>query len=122
MNNTKVEISNILKRLGVSPDLYGYTYLKEAVEMVMSDETILHKNVTKTLYPTIARRCNSTATRVERAIRHAVEISAKKSCFEDLYKEIFGSVISDKSGKATNSQFIGCVADYLVLSREMTEQ
>lgn len=117
MNNTKLEISKILKKLGVSPDLKGYACLREAIEMVMNDETLLHLGVTKTLYPTIAQKLNTTASRVERAMRHAIETSISKVDLE-LCEDVFGGVISADKGKPTNSQFIGCVADYLVLARE----
>ena len=115
--NTKVEISKILKKLGVSPDQQGYPYLREAIEMVMGDEAILHKYITKILYPTIAQRYNTTSARVERAMRHSIETSVLKVDL-DLYADIFGGCISADKGKPTNSQFIGCVADYLVLSQE----
>ena len=117
--NTKVEISKILKKLGASPDLLGYAYLQEAIEMAMDDMTILHKGVTKVLYPTIAKHFKSPSQRVERAIRHAVETCADKLMdFPNIYDDVFGNVISADKGKPTNSQFIGCVADYLVLAKE----
>jgi two-component system response regulator (stage 0 sporulation protein A) len=117
--NTKVEISKILKTLGVSPDLLGYAYLQEAIEMAMDDMTILHNGVTKILYPTIAKHFKTTAQRAERAIRHAVETCADKMMnFPNIYDDIFGNVVSADKGKPTNSQFIGCVAEYLLLANE----
>lgn len=117
--NTKVEISKILKKLGVSPDLLGFAYLRDGIEMVMNDETILHRSTTKILYPAVVLRYNTTPARVERAIRHAVETCGFKADDLELYDDIFGNVTSLHKKCPTNSQFIGCVANYLVLAQEM---
>lgn len=112
MENTNVKILKILKQLGIAPDLLGYKYLAEAIDMVLKDDAILHSGVTKILYPTVAKKFNTTPSRVERAIRHAVERAISMSNIE-LIEEIFGSIISMNTGKPTNSQFIGCVAEYV---------
>ena len=117
--NTKVEISKILKKLSISPDLSGYAYLRDAIWMVMNDETILHSSTTKILYPAVALRYNTTPARVERAIRRAVETCGFKADDLELYDDIFGNITSLHKECPTNSQFIGCVADYLVLAQEM---
>ena len=118
MNNTKLEISKILIKLGISPDLKGYVFLREAIEMVMNDETLLHRNTTKIIYPTIAQQFKAKPMNVERTIRHAIETSADKADPE-FSKEVFGGVVSVHRWIPTNSQFIGYVASYLVLAKEM---
>lgn len=117
MENSKVKISKILKDLGVSPDLVGYRYLREAIQMVMEDDTLLYMRVTKELYPTIAKKFETTASRVERGMRHAIETSALRVDLE-LSQDIFGNTLSPSSGKLTNSQFIACIADHLTLESE----
>lgn len=72
MENYNEKIATLLKKVGISPALLGYKYAKEAVKMVLEDDTVLDY-VTKLLYPDIAKKFNSTASRVERAIRHSIE-------------------------------------------------
>ena len=115
----KKEISTLLRELGISPDLSGFHYLKEAIQMVWYDETLLHNNVTKVLYPTVAKKFKTTAMRVERGMRHAIEKGTLRTNI-DLVRDIFGNTISPYSNKPTNSQFIGCVVEYLLM-QELSE-
>lgn len=99
-----------LKHLGVPANLLGYRYLQEAISIVLEDPNAINR-VTKQLYPTVAKVCGSTASRVERAIRHAVEhVFDHTDC--DIVYEYFGNTYSD-SGKLTNTQFIAGVAEYI---------
>lgn len=116
MENTEVKISKLFKELGITPAILGHRYLKEAITMVIADETVLH-GVTKILYPEIAKKFDTTASRVERAIRHAIEKSALNANI-DLFEEIFGYTISVNKGKPTNSEFIASVAEYVKLTQE----
>jgi two-component system response regulator (stage 0 sporulation protein A) len=104
-------LSKIIKNLGVSPALLGYGYIKYAVELMFTDETYMY-SITKKLYPKIAIKYNTTADRVERAIRHAIETGWIKGS-EVLQKDLFGYSISSDKGKPTNSEFLTTVADYL---------
>lgn len=116
MENTEVRISKLFKEMGITPAILGHGYLKEAITMVIADKTVLY-SVTKILYPEIAKKFNTTASRVERAIRHAIEKSALNANI-DLIQEIFGYTISVEKGKPANSEFIASVAEYLVLTQE----
>ena len=98
--------------LGVPASLMGFKYLREAIEMVLEDESVLHKGITKHMYPTIARNNHTTPSRVERAMRHAVEVSFLRCDYETLERN-FGNCIKSKDGKLANSEFIACVAEVL---------
>lgn len=109
MSNSAV-IYKQLKHLGVPVSLLGYNYLKEAISIVLEDPKAINR-VTKQLYPTIAEVYGSTASRVERAIRHAVEHVFDHTDY-NIVCEYFGNTNSD-SGKLTNTQFIAGVAEYI---------
>ena len=112
--NVELTISTTLKDLGVSPSLLGFDYLKEAIRLVLEDKTFIHQ-VTKLLYPTVAEKFSSTCSRVERAMRHAIEKSFDR-VGTDILNSVFGRAISADTGKLTNSEFIACVAEYLKAS------
>lgn len=109
MSNNAV-IYKQLKHLGVPVSLLGYNYLKEAISIVLEDPKAINQ-VTKQLYPTVAEVYGSTASRVERAIRHAVEHVFDHTDY-NIVHEYFGNTNSD-SGKLTNTQFIAGVAEYI---------
>ena len=111
MENTKVKISKVLKELGVSPSLNGFGYLREAIALVLTDDSLLNRVITKQLYPNIAKKFNTTPSRVERGMRHAIERGFDKGNSE-LMEQIFGYTVSSCSGRATNKEFIACVVDY----------
>ena len=115
MENTEVKISKVLKQLGILPNILGYEYLKEAIDMMLKDDSVIRKGVTKVMYPAIARKFTTESSRVERAIRHAIERACIRGDAE-LIEDIFGHGISADSGKPTNSEFIACVSEYLKLS------
>ena len=111
--NFQYEITTILHEIGVPAHIKGYMYLREAIQMVIDDLDFLTA-VTKELYPSIAHKHNTTASRVERAIRHAIEVAWSRGRVETI-DSIFGYTIDNHKGKPTNSEFIAMVADKLRL-------
>lgn len=108
------KITTILKRIGIPANLMGYTYVKTAISMCLNEPSLV-KSVTKTLYPDIAKHYHTTPSRVERAIRHAIEVAFNRGDI-DFINEIFSFTISSSSGKPTNSGFIAMIADYIKLN------
>lgn len=106
-----VAVTNILHEIGVPAHIRGYLYLREAIVMVANKVEIMGA-VTKELYPAIARRYSTTPSRVERAIRHAIEVAWNRGNVEFLGR-IFGHTVNAERGKTTNSEFIAMVADRL---------
>lgn len=117
-NNLEAEITNIIHEIGVPAHIKGYMYLREAITMVVNDMELLSA-VTKELYPSIAKKYNTTASRVERAIRHAIEVAWSRGQIETINK-IFGYTIHNDKGKPTNSEFIAMVADKLRLKNKVS--
>lgn len=112
------EITNIIHEIGVPAHIKGYMYLREAITMVVNNMELLSA-VTKELYPSIAKKFNTTASRVERAIRHAIEVAWSRGQVETINK-IFGYTIHNGKGKPTNSEFIAMVADKLRLKNKVS--
>lgn len=117
-NDLEAEITNIIHEIGVPAHIKGYMYLREAITMVVNDMELLSA-VTKELYPSIAKKYNTTASRVERAIRHAIEVAWSRGQVETINK-IFGYTIHNDKGKPTNSEFIAMVADKLRLKNKVS--
>lgn len=111
------EITNIIHEIGVPAHIKGYMYLRKAISMVVYDVELLSA-VTKELYPAIAKEYNTTASRVERAIRHAIEVAWSRGEVETI-NNIFGYTINNGKGKPTNSEFIAMVADKLRLENKV---
>lgn len=109
-------ITKILHNLGIPAHIKGYHFIREAVDMVIENPSIIGQ-VTKTLYPTIAQKFSSSATKVERAIRHAIELGWTRGN-QDKIDEIFGYTISALKAKPTNSEFIAMIADYISLNED----
>ena len=109
-------ISEQLKRLGISANLLGYDYLREAIAMSIADRNYI-RQITKALYPDLAVKFKTTASRVERAIRHAIERAALNAPLEE-WSKVFINSVSAERGKATNSEFIAGVVDYIMLENE----
>ena len=114
----EAEITNIIHEIGVPAHIKGYMYLREAITMVVNDMELLSA-VTKELYPSIAKKYNTTASRVERAIRHAIEVAWGRGQVETINK-LFGYTIHNDKGKPTNSEFIAMVADKLRLKNKVS--
>ena len=104
-------ITEVLKDLGVPTHLKGYDYLRSAIAMCVEDKDIL-ECITGRLYPELAKRYDTAPSRVERAIRHAIEVAWDRGDL-GVFKRYFGNTISSMRGKATNSEFISCVVNQL---------
>ncbi len=111
--NIESSITNIMHDIGVPAHIKGYLYLREAITMVYNDIELLG-SITKILYPDIAKKFNTTASRVERAIRHAIEVAWNRGNIDSI-TELFGYTINVSKAKPTNSEFIAMVADKLRL-------
>ncbi|QGP94058.1 Stage 0 sporulation protein A [Neomoorella glycerini] len=109
--NMDVEVTRIIHQMGVPAHIKGYQYLREAILMVIDDISLLGA-VTKELYPLVARKFMTTPSRVERAIRHAIELAWDRGNVEMMNK-FFGYTINVERGKPTNSEFIAMIADKL---------
>jgi len=115
-DDLKVTITNIIHEIGIPAHIKGYRYLREAIILVVNRVDLLGA-VTKELYPTIAEQFRTTPSRVERAIRHAIEVAWSRGNVEVL-NELFGYTIHRDRGKPTNSEFIAMIADKLRLERK----
>lgn len=111
--NLQVSITNILHELGVPSHIKGYQYIRESIMVVYNNPDIVG-GITKELYPEVAKKYDTTVSRVERAIRHAIEVSWNRGSW-DLMEEIFGHSIDIDKAKPTNSEFIVTIADKLKL-------
>lgn len=116
-NDLKVAITNMLHSLGIPSHIKGYTYIRDGIAMMYRDERFLG-SITKELYPTIANLYSTTASRVERAIRHAIEVSWMRGDY-NLMEELFGNSVDYDRAKPTNSEFIVTVADRLKLENNI---
>ena len=114
----ETNITNIMHEIGVPAHIKGYLYLRKAITMVYHDIELLG-SVTKILYPDIAKEFNTTASRVERAIRHAIEVAWNRGNI-DTITDLFGYTINVSKAKPTNSEFIAMVADKLRLEHRTT--
>lgn len=109
------EVTAIIHEVGVPAHIKGYHYLRDAIIMAVNDIDMLGA-VTKVLYPAIANRHSTTPSRVERAIRHAIEVAWSRGRIETI-EELFGYTINEGKGKPTNSEFIALIADKIRLSK-----
>ena len=112
-NNLQISITKTLHELGVPSHIKGYQYIREGITLIYKKPEIIG-GITKELYPEIAKRYDSTVSRVERAIRHAIEVSWNRGNW-DLMEEIFGHSVDIDKAKPTNSEFIVTIADKLRL-------
>lgn len=118
MRNLDVEVTNLIHQMGVPAHVKGYQYLREAIILVIGEMSLLGA-VTKELYPMIAEKYNTTPSRVERAIRHAIELAWDRGNVE-LMNKFFGYTIDVERGKPTNSEFIAMVADRLRIGAKVS--
>jgi len=109
-------VTGIIHEIGVPAHIKGYQYLRESIMIAVEDMDVINA-VTKVLYPEVAKRFGTTASRVERAIRHAIEVAWDRGDLETLQK-YFGYTVSNAKGKPTNSEFVAMIADRLVLERK----
>ncbi len=108
-------VTAIIHDIGVPAHIKGYQYLREAITLAVGDMEVINA-VTKVLYPAVAKKFGTTASRVERAIRHAIEVAWDRGDLETLQK-YFGYTVSNTKGKPTNSEFIAMIADKISLER-----
>lgn len=107
------DVTDMIHEIGVPAHIKGYQYLREAIMMSVEDMEMLN-SITKILYPTIAKKFQTTPSRVERAIRHAIEVAWSRGKMETL-DALFGYTINTGKGKPTNSEFIALIADKIRL-------
>lgn len=107
------QITNVFLSIGIPAHIKGYQFLKEAIKLAFENPSYIN-NITKELYPAIAQRFETSASKVERAIRHAIEIAWNRGKIESI-NTIFGVKIYDSSDRPTNSEFIALVADKMLL-------
>ncbi|MBQ4283223.1 MAG: sporulation transcription factor Spo0A [Lachnospira sp.] len=111
--NLEVEITDIIHDIGIPAHIKGYQYLRDSIIMSVVDGEIIN-SITKILYPTIAKKYQTTSSRVERAIRHAIEVDWNRGNTDTL-NDLFGYTISNGKGKPTNSEFIALISDKIRL-------
>jgi len=116
-NELELEITRIIQEIGVPAHIKGYMFLREAITLVVGDIGFLSA-VTKMLYPAVAQKYNTTASRVERAIRHAIEVAFTRGQVDTINK-VFGYTINNGKGRPTNSEFIAMVSDKIRLSNKI---
>ena len=115
-NDLETRVTAVLHNMGVPAHIKGYGFLRQAVIMAVEDPTVISL-VTKRLYPDIARMNDTTASRVERAIRHAIEVAWDRGNV-DVLNEYFGYTINNMRGKPTNSEFVAMVSDKIRLENK----
>lgn len=115
--SVQTKVTKIMRDVGVPAHIKGYQYIRDAIIMAINDREIISA-VTKRLYPELAKNHNTTPSRVERAIRHAIEVAWNRGKVDTINK-LFGYTINTRKGKPTNSEFIALVADTLRLSEKI---
>ena len=111
--NIETMVTNIIHEIGVPAHIKGYQYLREAIIIAVEDMDVINA-ITKILYPQVAKTFQTTPSRVERAIRHAIEVAWDRGDLDTLQR-FFGYTVSNTKGKPTNSEFIALIADKLQL-------
>ena len=114
--NLETRVTDMIHEIGIPAHIKGYHYLRDAIIMAVDDMDVLNA-ITKVLYPTIAKMHQTTASRVERAIRHAIEVAWSRGKLDTL-DELFGYTVSNRKGKPTNSEFIALIADTIRLENK----
>ena len=109
-------VTNMIHEIGIPAHIKGYHYLRDSILMAIEDMDVLNA-ITKILYPTVAKKHQTTSSRVERAIRHAIEVAWSRGKI-DILDKLFGYTISNGKGKPTNSEFIALVADTIRLEQK----
>ena len=116
VQDLEVVVTGFIHEMGVPAHIKGYGYLRDAIIMVVEDPEMIN-SITKILYPAIAKKYQTTPSRVERAIRHAIEVAWSRGKMETLYST-FGYTINLSKGKPTNSEFIALIADKIRMGRK----
>ena len=118
-DDIETQVTKIIHQIGVPAHIKGYQYLRTAILMTISDGEIIN-SVTKILYPSVAKKYGTTTSRVERAIRHAIEVAWDRGDV-DVLTSYFGYTIQNNRGKPTNSEFIAMIADNLRLKYKLSK-
>lgn len=118
-NSLEMRVTDIIHEIGVPAHIKGYQYLREAIMMSVEDPEVL-SSITKLLYPTIAKKFKTTSSRVERAIRHAIEVAWSRGKM-DTIDELFGYTVSNGKGKPTNSEFVALITDKIRLEEKQMQ-
>lgn len=113
----EADVTSIIHEIGVPAHIKGYQYLRDAIMMSVENREVIN-SITKILYPTIAKMNKTTSSRVERAIRHAIEVAWSRGKM-DTINELFGYTVSTGKGKPTNSEFIALIADKIRIQYKM---
>ena len=113
----EAQVTRIIHQIGVPAHIKGYQYLRTAILLTVKDSDIIN-SVTKVLYPSVAKKYQTTTSRVERAIRHAIEVAWDRGDVDTL-NSYFGYTIQNNRGKPTNSEFIAMIADNLRLKYKL---
>ena len=113
----ETQVTKIIHQIGVPAHIKGYQYLRTAIMLTIADNEIIN-SVTKILYPTVAKKYQTTTSRVERAIRHAIEVAWDRGDIDTL-NSYFGYTVQNNRGKPTNSEFIAMIADHLRLKYKL---
>ena len=114
--NLESRVTNMIHEIGIPAHIKGYHYLRDAIMMAVDDMDVLNA-ITKILYPTVAKKYKTTSSRVERAIRHAIEVAWSRGKLDTL-DDLFGYTVSNGKGKPTNSEFIALVSDTIRLEKK----
>lgn len=114
------QVTAVIHEIGVPAHIKGYQYVREAIILAIENIEVIN-GVTKVLYPEVARRYNTTPSRVERAVRHAIEVAWDRGDLETLQR-YFGYTVSNTKGKPTNSEFIAMIADKIRLERKRQDR
>ncbi len=117
--NIETLVTNIIHEIGIPAHIKGYQYLREAIIIAVEDMDVINA-ITKILYPQVAKTFQTTPSRVERAIRHAIEVAWDRGDLDTLQR-FFGYTVSNTKGKPTNSEFIALIADKLQLQLKSTQ-
>jgi len=112
----ETQVTKVIHQIGVPAHIKGYQYLRTAIIMTVADSELIN-SVTKILYPSVAKKYSTTSSRVERAIRHAIEVAWDRGDL-DVLNSIFGYTVQNSRGKPTNSEFIALIADNLRLQNK----
>lgn len=115
--NLEVRVTNMIHDIGVPAHIKGYQYIREAIMLAVKDEEVINA-VTKSLYPGLASKFTTTPSRVERAIRHAIEVAWNRGQI-DMHDKVFGYTVNSNKGKPTNSEFIAMIADKIRLESKL---
>jgi two-component system response regulator (stage 0 sporulation protein A) len=115
-SDLEAQVTKIIHQIGVPAHIKGYQYLRTAIIMAIKDTEVIN-SVTKILYPTVAKQYGTTSSRVERAIRHAIEVAWDRGDL-DILNAFFGYTVQNSRGKPTNSEFIAMIADNLRLKNK----